>query len=1446
MNKLNTAKILFITGRPNIGKSTFLLYLLGKYLENKGKIWDSIFFINPLLTKEELDTVLADIKDLIQKQRKGSNILLVIDGLRRKESDSNFISKSSKIFTEVSNCGYKLVITLREDEYQFLKRGLGDIEVKGIDEWIRFEPISEEINLKYNKEKLKKILVNYLNYHKDKIIIQGLSYKEINDYFVEVNIPPEKREKYLEFNECLISIVEKSEGLAGYIAFLIEDISKNSGIFEKKTVTEYPEGMVNLFWSTISRDYYIKEDRVIPLCILFLKEIEYPVTKHFFDTLKEWGLKNLHDKLDENTKKKISEKLDHFLEFHTVTSVFLEKIEYLLSTHWEFAIIEAINSGKVDNRYKEVVNKFKEIHNQLLYMVNTCVVNLVNELKNQSSKYYFGEYPDPIIFYIVADIAKLDKVTNKDFLDYPSKFFEKYCNNMEEDLPMHVSFLRLTLSFLWRSRADSYMEVYNYEEAINSYGNSLKINSNDYKSCWGVGVCYERLNKDDKAIEYFTKSAYMQDTSNSYCSLVRKLNDQNKKYGFNDYIKKLGNCREQQKASRKAIECSNTNYINWITFARTLKLNGIILKSIREYSEAKRYFEFSKKAYIVSLALVEATNPKINMSFTYWELGYCYLNLRDVNRKLNDIQECSANLDLAIKSFELAADLENSNEGYLQLLICMSWSDLYSKAQDICIKAIQNINTSQLSEKEMIDYYLAYGRFLRQENRLDNALEYFSNAKKLIFSKYFDYSGIPLVNNEENKKELVDDIYQELGICYETMGELDKAVENYSVYLDLNEYITDNRSGTLHRIYGRKYLDLGLYDEARICFWRSLIRDPYNSKNLRGLAHANMACGRYEEAIQNLKNCISLEEQNYEEAIQNLKSCISLDEYRSDKDDYSFCEKILDRRKEISFILENVCEVADLSINNAERHELSNAWYQVALDIKDILLYKERNAETEDKEFIEFEDLVISSLVQSIKINIQNQEAWNQLAKEIGQDRNETEYKFHKHYRNKYNLQYHQEKANLFGKDENHLLRIFNQIYSITIFTSTSYYRLNKDIFLNSKDRRKIKYKLSHDWSKIGEEIKKINEVYVTKIPYTTVEKCCEISIKIRTNNSAAWHHLGWACYYIGLFNDDTSYYEKAKKAFNSCIKIEEEKDDIKYSYTSKIGIGNVFEKQGDLLTAKNWFNGAINQKDSFGLTEKDMDLLLKTAKKMEYLRFSSSSKNEEVEFMRDTLAIYSKALSICRKSNLTDHEIILLDEKIRLLKKQILRAEKSVQECDIIYREKMSSEDSLDEMFQFELEEIVPATSIMGKIKKIILCINKNSEDYNAFEKLFRSEFAKRLSSKNYIENILYKLVSFDMKIASINSPFEQSAKTFQFCQRLCKELYGEEQAKNFMDIFNDRAIPRFRRIFMGDEYKMGPLNSKNEKEYVLAEFTKAFGEMGAKIPSLSEIEEEIIRYNT
>jgi hypothetical protein len=494
IEKINSKKILFITGNPNVGKSTFLLLFLHECLEKNIKNWDTIIFINRSITIEGLDSIFKNI----EKKYGVSNILLVIDGFHLREEDMFYIKKCLKLFRAVSTSPYRLIITLREHEINILKRDFENIKKYNKDIWKEINQIAEIKEVSFKSDEMKKIVENYLNYYN---IVQNL--------------------KKSELDNCINIIVKKSGNLAGFSAYLIEYIVNRGQSFNINTVKQYPEGMTNLIWYIIEKDYYLENDKLIPLLFILLTKIPYSFTSYFFDSFKNWGIKVVDQKLQENEKNKILKKINNFVESYSIQIDKHDVKKYKLFDYWIEAIKKKIIERNNNKGYEEVVEKFIEMEKELKFWIEHYIKDIIEDIKNQISS---QNIPLPETFYLVADIAKLWPIKDE-ALEFSTEFFKKYHSKYSDSLPYHCNYLKKYLSFLWRTKA----ETLRLEEAKQFYEKALEIDKDDFRSLWNIGEYYESKGEDKEALSYYIRSAFKQNTGEAYGSAIEKLIYYNKK-----------------------------------------------------------------------------------------------------------------------------------------------------------------------------------------------------------------------------------------------------------------------------------------------------------------------------------------------------------------------------------------------------------------------------------------------------------------------------------------------------------------------------------------------------------------------------------------------------------------------------------------------------------------------------------------------------------------------------------------------------------------------------------------------------------------------------------------------------------------------------------------------------------------------------------------------------
>lgn len=1418
LNKLISNRILLITGSQNVGKSTFLLYLLDECLKRKIASWHTLIFLNPLVNEKDLDLLLERVDAFMQSKNERDSVLLAVDGLRRRETDENYIDKCVKLFEKASEYGYKFIATVRDNEKEYLKNRLGP-HGRGVDEWARFDP--KEIRISYGSKELKKILLKHLNYFKGKIELKYISYEEMNEFFLPEEEIPE-REQHQQFKDCMENVVRKSEGLAGYIAFLIEEISEHEKEFSEEVVDKYPVGMINLVLNTIWRDYYIEEneksDQLIPLLILFLMNLEYPsefsLTEHFFDSFVEWGTEKINEKFSEENKNEIQEKIRNFIKFYTVRTSYAQECEYRLLNYWKDAVDRIIHTENYDENYAKVVNSLKKAEKDWKYLIGRYLLHIMNEI---SSKNFHQDMP-----YLVGDMAKLWNTTDIDVLDFSVEFFEKHkCN--ENSLPVQFNFLKQNITFSLKTKAQNASEELDYDGAIDLYKKAIDIDGDDYRSFWEVGECLEKKGEAREALDWYSKSAQKEDTSAGYGSLIDKIKNYCKRFRL-PIEAKTRYIKLQEAAAHRAVECDRGDHIAWGMLGDSLLQQGNILQRRKEYQKSISKYEAALRSYKEAVSMLEKMKlpPK---DLYYWQIGYCHDGLRSIFNQLRE-PEAQAHLKEAVRHLKLGAELENCAKGYLQLAKVMSNEDFYREDNFACKAALEKINVDELDGDDVIEYYYVCGLDHENKKELDSAINSYENARKSIFSKCCVQKIADVWGSEGKMLGKIGDICQRIGNCYSQFGDYNKAAENYTTYLELVEYTPRGLSGRIFGIFGNKLLQMGIYDKAYYCFRRALKRDPTNIQNLDQMAIVNERLGKLEYAICNLEKVIELKQSGA------ISEGWLLSEIEKATEKLDMLRKELSQMNELEHILEEVCNIADfanvLGGEEVRAGDLSSMFYKVHLLLNGV------DSRAICANIDDFDDLRTSVCCQSF-ILYRNGPARGAI-EEIAHACNTSIAEILK----KYDVKYHIFRAQQASQSGSLILEIFNRIFATAFNTLKVADCIRKGTLRGNEKLERI-LRLSEEWGKTGRRISKIP---VGGIQHLLAIRCFQLSVKFNPENIGSWHNLGWEYFYDSIKRGDSfdlATLEKAHGAFKKNLELEEN-GEKKYSHRSRIGIGKIFEAKGDATSAaKSFKEGASLCVDLYAQKDpqKTVDDLIKTADSLRDLRLLNLSKDDEIAFLRDALDLYKKALEISQGIEPSNGEASLIKEKVLLFENHIIATETRLREVEkALPALTLKPEKSLDEILSS------PFKSKIEKIDDIALQITKKPDDYDLFKRVFHCEFSyfdKLEHRENVLAHTLDRLVSLSMKQARKDSPFENSAKIFHSCQIYCRDLYGEEAKREFINMFNERMILRFAKIALGIEYKIGPIKSEEELNSLLKEFGKTFGKLGAKTPSLEEINKAI-----
>lgn len=789
LDKLGPQRILFITGPPATGKSTFLLFLLDECFRKDIGHWQTIFFLNPReVMKKSLgkidEKIKVDYKDRISPE----DILLVIDALHRKEERE--VENFSELFEKIRKDGYCLITTIRDSELKNLKDKMGDLKEK-------FGVECEEEDITLEQERMQRIFVNWLIYHNEKSKIElediVLSFEEIKNYFLEGEVvPPEKIESYQKFDECARIASRKSKRLAGYIKYLVEDIARSRKL-SKEIIEEYPEGMTKLILRIIEREYFIKKDEVLPLLILLLAKQKEPITLEFINSFVKWSVdtidKGSFDNLD-RVKKDILEKANNLTGSSYTSTTDKDNIKlYKLISHWRDAIEDLEHNDSW-------MNEFRNANRMLKTRIADYLVHIKEKLEIE--KIPSSEWP------AVADATKLSyEKGDIELLEHATNFFEEI-SKIYEDVEQYT-FLQNTLSHLWTENASKARKNKNYDLAVESIENAIEVNSEDASLYSLAGKFYREKGDLSRAVEHYYHAAEIEQNNTSY-------------------LRELGGVLEDF---------------------------GMILEGEGSHSEAISKFEDAVKSYEEAIKIIEGMSErkkgliKEEKSLYCWRIGYCSKRAGLIRMRLKAEDEkylkekagqcfkegknyeTKGDYDTALKMFEhakewmlkyieikdvLDEEIHNLvNRIYKRISVCYEKKRDYKKAAEYySIHADLNEYTPDSGK-----IYMTYGNKFIGWRLYDKAASCFRKALRADQSDYHILSELADVNAKLGKlDEAVKYTKKSLEVQKLTMGFLTESDEDipsgYEYRLKIREEDIGKKLSSICNV-----VDLAIDEEER-------------------------------------------------------------------------------------------------------------------------------------------------------------------------------------------------------------------------------------------------------------------------------------------------------------------------------------------------------------------------------------------------------------------------------------------------------------------------------------------------------------------------------------------------------------------------------------------------------------------------------------------------------
>ena len=639
-------KVFFIIGKQDAGKSTYMLWSLGKYLQERSWPFKKVFFLNPTTP----DQWALDLKEYDPEET-----LLVIDALYRRsgldtDSDTNdedFKSRWSSLFKlafaniiTIEDGGderdigpFKILATIRDDEYEYIKQLV--------------------------PEKSRKAY-----FQKHKIIPE---FRVILERYLEVcNVPYYKKDLDEELIEQLkLQSIES----VSYIRNVAESLKEEKKRFSKDTLMQFPPGTANFIWDTIVKSYYLENDDVIPFLLLLLLKTD----KYFSEYLLRFVGKTLGQK---GTKGKVLKRIEILIKKYLCPDE--TKTLFTLQSDWKISLLrEGLEqSDEISHDYYDIISSYRRIRDEDF---NRLCENISEKLKEHLQE----GFKDNADILLCIDLAKLKLPESEESLEIATDIYIKHSSKLPPDIREYV---QGELYKLWVSSAWKYRAKYNDEKVIKKviacYENAFDRLGvrNDPKQLHAY-ACYllERIlpNCDYGTTEWQECKEKIEKLYNEVIEL--KLDDPISYQALALFYAEVEEEKKAEKTFEDALKVGPTHIPTMQAYAIFLKDRG---KRTYNYREAKDYYERAEKQFIKAIETLNS--QKINLSikeFVEFEkrlLNACASFLIDKTewiREKDERKKIDAQVD---KIFEVDLLKKYSNHGhsitkYSRFLMDFAW-----------------------------------------------------------------------------------------------------------------------------------------------------------------------------------------------------------------------------------------------------------------------------------------------------------------------------------------------------------------------------------------------------------------------------------------------------------------------------------------------------------------------------------------------------------------------------------------------------------------------------------------------------------------------------------------------------------------------------------------------------------------------------------------------------
>lgn len=427
INFADEHKVFFITGNPGVGKSTYMLWSLDKFLERKS--WwkpakKKIVFLNPWAYDNWAEE-LAEYKP--------KKTLLVIDALwQQSDNNETFRNRCLHLLDlalgemKTEDDTFEVLATIRKDEYEKL------ISQPRLASKIRYASLCK-CEIKPEDLNIEKILQNYLDSYK-------ISYetKDINKGIVN-------------------QLRTKSGGLPAYIRHLVIRLQETNKEFSKETLDEFPPGIANLIWDTITKLYYSETDIAIPFLLLFLSKRDKYFSSYFLDFVG----KALSQ---ENKKPEILERIANLRK--TYFSEDYGGIVFAPNSFWKDSLCIGVeHPNEIYSEYRSAVSSYRGVLNEF----NRLIGKIVEKLKNHLQE----GFKDKEDIFLCVDLAQLKLPESEESLEIATDIYMEHSSSLSPD---EKEYVQKELCKLWINSAWKYRTRHGYENdkrVITCYENAF-------------------------------------------------------------------------------------------------------------------------------------------------------------------------------------------------------------------------------------------------------------------------------------------------------------------------------------------------------------------------------------------------------------------------------------------------------------------------------------------------------------------------------------------------------------------------------------------------------------------------------------------------------------------------------------------------------------------------------------------------------------------------------------------------------------------------------------------------------------------------------------------------------------------------------------------------------------------------------------------------------------